>query len=312
MSESQEEFERRLRTWLDSEGRRGAPAGLAQSVLARTAAPERGRTASSRRNILVGQRTSIAAALVVGLVIGAIAVGIARPSAATVASSPAPTPGTSAVAQATATPAPPSASPTQSPTATPADLGQVARSAPISGGQTYQVSWFSAPLQFTEPSSSLNPAGATDAALIWHLQPTIFKVTGYGWAVTFADGDPVRATMCHPDQADRPSTFATTEEVDRWLRSAVGMTVSPSTAVTIDGRPAQRWDVKLGGTCWDASTAPPGSGLYFGAGEDHRVYAVPSPAGIVLIYTWSDTGDVPITAVNKFADQLLKSIHFVP
>jgi hypothetical protein len=303
MTTSQEEFEDRLRAWLEAEGRRGAPAGLLEAALHRTAAAER-RSSSNWRNIFVAQRSSIAAALLAGVAISAVAVAIARPGPAVVAASPAPTPGPSAVAQVSAPP------PAASPSATAPALG--VRSVPITAGFTYQVDWFAAPLRFTEPSRSLNPGGAHDAVLIWHVAPTLFKLTGTSWAITFTDGDPVRADMCHPDRGDRSPTFATTKEGDAWLRGSVGMTVSTATPVTVDGRSAVRWDVRLGPMCWDATTQPPGDGLYFGAGESHRIYAIPSPAGVVLLYTWSESTDLPIAAVNRLADKIIGSLHFTP
>jgi hypothetical protein len=135
--------------------------------------------------------------------------------------------------------------------------------------------------------------------------------------VSFHDDQSLPANLCLPTGDRIDDVPATPEAGGDWLASSTGLEVTAAEALDVDGRSALRWDIHLPvGVCDEQSEAmaqqvqPP----WFAAGEDHRVYAVPTGADTILVLTWGvsfmglseEYGD----AVNAATDDLVQSMTF--
>jgi hypothetical protein len=182
-------------------------------------------------------------------------------------------------------------------------------------GQTYRASTFSTPYSFVvpaEPASLYTGSGtqgdALDAAHAMRIRP------GQG-ALTFHDGVGLPADLCHPEKGLLSRLPSTPQAVGEWLAATKGLTLSRLPDLAVDGRTALRWDVALGPACYSGDgTFASTPVVWFHAKEHHRLYAVPTGKGTILIATWgagyNGEGEGILPAVNSWADELVKSLHF--
>jgi hypothetical protein len=199
-----------------------------------------------------------------------------------------------------------------SPSAAPASPAPTAaRSGSTLGpaGVSLQVEDFPEPFTFTLPAFPSDPT---------------FKRIGVGqaeisspaWGVVyFHDDVSLPADMCKPANGTRIGDVPSTPDaVGDWLTSGAGLQVSAPVALTVDGRAALRWDV-FGpvGVCDRTADQP---APWFGAGERHRIYAVPTGSDTILVMTlginWSNGPDNEryLDEVNAATDELVQSMKF--
>jgi hypothetical protein len=209
-------------------------------------------------------------------------------------------------------PSPAPATPTLSPApATSPSLGPP--------GSTLSAATFTEPFSFTMPAfpndppttiigSTLDPAGGgapPSSNRAFMLESDLWGV------VTFHDDETVPADMCRPSQPSNVAVPSTPDAVGRWLESSAGLLVSGPLTLTVDGRPAKAWDVTTGDHCDRMAGRPP---PWFGPGERHRVYAVPTGSDTILVITWGvDFGNGSeeyLDAVNAATDDLVQSMKF--
>ena len=210
-------------------------------------------------------------------------------------------------------------SPSESPSATSApstipspeaergDIGPV--------GTTVAVESFTEPFSFTVPAY---PTSDPPTPVVLESMIADAELSSTTWGkVTFHDDQPLPANLCLPTGGRIDDVPATPEAVGDWLQSSTGLEVSPADSLTVDGREALGWDVTLPeGVCDEQSEAqaqnvpPP----WFAAGENHRVYGVPTGTDTILVLTWGvsygglseEYGD----AVNAATDDLVRSMTF--
>ena len=140
---------------------------------------------------------------------------------------------------------------------------------------------------------------------------------GYGllsalWGgVTFHDDETLPADMCRPSKAIIQDVPATPADVGRWLGTGSGLAVSAPVTLTVDGREAMVWDTETAAGCDKTADRP---SPWFGAGEHHRIYAVPTGTDTILVITWGvDWGNGSeeyLDEVNAAADELVRSMNF--
>jgi hypothetical protein len=180
----------------------------------------------------------------------------------------------------------------------------------LEAGVRYETEQFSIPFTFAIPE---DPRGLSVAdAGVLHGQRLLLPGGG---AVTFHDGDGVAADMCHPEVDLLTELPPTPEEVGAWLAATPGLSTSAPAELALDGRIALAWDVALASTCFASDAGPgPGRSIWFQANEHHRVYAIPSPAGVILAITWGTgyrgEGEDVLPAINALADQIVESMRF--
>lgn len=212
-------------------------------------------------------------------------------------------------------PSPSAATPSPAATASPsASLGASSQdpSGTLAVGTTYTVTdaSFSQPLTFTVNPGfpSTTPAFAADP---WPSRDTL-RLFSYGhYALTIHDDAPISKDLCKPGGAILSDIPATPTAVGTWLQSSSHTTVSKATDMTVNGRPAKRWDVTFGAACgYGSATPPPGPGpvVYMNPGETHRFYAVSTGTDTILVITW--VIDVDAKAVNAASDLLVGSMTF--
>lgn len=183
-------------------------------------------------------------------------------------------------------------------------------------GQTYRASTFSTPYTFTvpaQPASLLGGNGMTgdalDAAHALRISP------GQG-ALTFQDGVGRPLDLCHPGSGVLTPLSGTPQSVGDWLAATKGLTITRRPDISLSSGTAMSWDVALASTCYsgDGTFSSPAPVVWFQAKEHHRVYAVPTPSGTMLILTWGNgyrgEGEDVLPAVNAWTDQLVKTIRF--
>ena len=200
--------------------------------------------------------------------------------------------------------------PTPEPTPTPRPPIDSTRPAigTLRSGEPYHLSAFSAPLHFVAPSDASVSVVADSA------YPHGQRLLLASGAITFHDGADTSTDLCHPDR-DLLGTFgATPQAVGKWLRSTPGLTVSKTSRLPVGGRTALAWNIELGADCYARHVAPPGAGVWFQAGERHRVYAIPTGSGVIVLFTWGSgyrgEGEDVLPTVNRLTDQIVESITF--
>jgi hypothetical protein len=187
-------------------------------------------------------------------------------------------------------------------------------------GTTLRASSFSEPFTFTMPAFPDDPPtpilgdawDASTAAVGLPGTNKAMKLESKLWGlVTFHDDALLPADMCRPRGASIADVPASPTAVGRWLQSSEGLTVSAPVTMTVDGRPAMLWDVTLSDSCDGIASRPP---PFFGPGEHHRIYAVPTGADTIIVITWgtnwSNGTEKYIDAVNAATDQLVRSMRF--
>jgi hypothetical protein len=209
------------------------------------------------------------------------------------------------------------ASPTPAqPTPGPSDFVHNTAVGELTAGQTYRASTFSTPYTFTVPPqpTGLHAGGsmkgdALDATHAMRLQP------GQG-ALVFQDGVGLPSDLCHPDKGLLTTLPATPQGVGDWLAATKGLTISRLPNITVDGRTALSWDIALAASCYSGlgafSDGQPV--VWFEAGEHHRLYAVPTGNGTILLSTWGagyqGQGENVLPAVNVWSDALVRTLRF--
>jgi hypothetical protein len=185
-------------------------------------------------------------------------------------------------------------------------------------GTILRAATFTEPFTFTMPAYP-NDSSTPVSTAFWDPAPGGAQHRGMRLAsnlwgsVSFHDDETMPADMCRPAAASIDDVPATPEDVGRWLRSGGGLEVSVPEQLTVDGRHALSWDVSTPtGVCevvlirrW-----PP----WFGGGERHRIYAVPTGTDTILVITWGvDWGngtEEHLDAVNDATDALVRSMTF--
>jgi hypothetical protein len=175
---------------------------------------------------------------------------------------------------------------------------------------------FSEPFTFTMPAFPSDPptpvsGQGEDASASGNRQYQLAADSLWG-RVTFHDDQSLPADMCRPSAASIADVPDTPDAVGRWLGSGAGLVVSDPVQVTVDGQTALRWDVTGPvGVCDLSAVRPP---PWFGAGERHRIYAVPTGSDTILVITWGPNwGGVAAEhadAVNAATDELVGSMDF--
>jgi hypothetical protein len=260
----------------------------------------------------------LAAAAVVAVVIGGGAMlGAFRapPGPGT----PSPTPG--------ATPAPtPAPTPSPSPTPELPAFPGVGPRVNLVNGTTYRATLFSQPMTLTMPdvTAELGPdavangvtyAGGGHAMQITYppIEPTVEEL---GIAMTIHDDLRIDTDFCRPDGRVQ-EVPATPEAVGEWLhdlapgRDVVGgaapNVVTDQPDMTVDGRVAKVYDLRLGSDC--DSTGYLGD-FSMGSNEFHRIYAIPTGTDTILVINWNLPRVVPQKSVNAISDRLVASFQF--
>jgi hypothetical protein len=211
----------------------------------------------------------------------------------------------------------PSPSPSASQPPTPRPLGGSDLGPP---GTTVQAADFAEPFNFTVPEfPAADPP--TPVAFIGEgteLPYQNMSLNSVTWGkVSIHDDQSLPANLCLPTGDRIDDVPATPGAVEEWLLSSTGLEVSAAETLDVDGRSALRWDIHLPeGVCDDQSEAiaqqvqPP----WFAAGEDHRVYAVPTGADTILVLTWGvdfmGLSEEYGEAVNAATDDLVQSMEF--
>jgi hypothetical protein len=294
-----------IRTWL-SEGAEDPSVQLPDRVIDAIAADihlTRRRAGSGPWRFFDMSRIAIAsvAAVVAVVVAGAALIGLNRPAASVGATAAPPS-------LAAAASAPASSSSTVSSSA-----GDLAVGSPfplqnvIAAGSTYHSVGFTSPLAFTMPPYPSSAAGTFDA-VTWGDHHTLQIHWNNEYAVTIHDGLKVSNDVCHPTAViDTP---ASPDAVASWLHAAKGATVTDRTDLALAGGGVARvFDVSLSAGCYSSSDSPPGNPqIWFGAGQQHRVYAIQRGDRTVLVITWTPPEDA--AATNTATNHLVASLQF--
>ena len=158
------------------------------------------------------------------------------------------------------------------------------------GGERY-TSWsFTEPFRFQMPAV---PSGAewspATSAWTW-LAPGTLRVSSVWWVGKFYDDQPL--PTCDRALPDIPSTPAAFES---WLRST-GRSIDRSFELTVDGRPARRYDTS------DPASDCPGTreDRFFG-----RWYLIPTGDDTILFNVYGDT-----ETEMQLADDIVRSMTF--
>jgi hypothetical protein len=203
----------------------------------------------------------------------------------------------------------PAATPTPSPSPSPTPLPAVGTNLGPPG-TILRAERFSEPFTFTMPTFPLSPTTPISAEVSGR---GLMRLVSDAWgSVSFHDDGTLPADMCLPTGARIQDVPATPDEVGRWLESSAGLEVSAPVRVTVDGRTGLRWDViSPKDVCDESASQPP---PWFGAGEHHRIYAVPTGTDTILVITWgvnwSEGSEEYIDAVNAATDDLVRSMKF--
>jgi hypothetical protein len=240
------------------------------------------------------------AAVVAVVVAGAALIGLNRPATSVGATAPAP----SLAAAASAATMPPAilSAPGDLVVGSPFPLENV-----IAAGSTYHSVGFTSPLAFTMPAYASSISGTFDAKT-WADRHTLQIHWNNDYAVTINDGLKVSNNVCHPTTLiDTPATPAA---VGSWLHAATGATVTDRADLALAGGGVARvFDVSLSDACYSSTDSPPGNPqIWFGAGEQHRVYAIQRGDRTVLVMTWSPLQDA--AAMDTATNQLVGSLQF--
>ena len=197
----------------------------------------------------------------------------------------------------------PGATSTPVPTVAPTPIKAIGA---LQAGDTYTVTWASAPFIFEVPASA--PAIQADGAgsSTTRLRPTS------GGAITIHDGAALPNNLCHPTGVITKAP----NDVEAYLRKS-----SPDMSVTATQQlgSVRYWDVTLGSKCYSGDTPPGSPDIWFSAGERHRVFAIPvvTPRSqltrTLIAFTWGNgyggEGDEVLQQLNPMANALVQSIQ---
>jgi hypothetical protein len=237
--------------------------------------------------------TFAAAALAAAVVVVVLAVVLTRPAA-----------------QTGGQPSPAQPAPTPSPTSAASPSPAIG---PLLVGKTYRASSFSMPYTFTVPSPAASMQGpvAGDALNPAHT----LRIRPASGALTFHDGIGLPSDLCHPEKGLLARLPGTPQAVGAWLSSTKGLGLSRRPDMSVASGVVLSWDVSIAATCYTGSgpfTKAPD--VWTQANEHHRLYAVPTGTGTILIITWANgyngQGEDVLPAVNAWADELVRTIRF--
>jgi hypothetical protein len=214
----------------------------------------------------------------------------------------------------------PSPSPSVEPSVAPSAGPSTADSALGPPGTAVQAADFSEPFTFTVPEFPTADPATPVAFFGVGLGPPYKSMSldsGTWGKVSFHDDQTLPANLCLPTGGRIDDVPATPEAVGDWLQSSTGLEVTAGEAIDVDGRSALQWDIHLPDGVCDQQSDVVAQGVpypWFGAGEDHRVYAVPTRSDTILVFTWGvsfmglseEYGD----AVNAATDDLVQSMTF--
>lgn len=267
--------------------------------------------------------TMAAIAAVVALALaGTVWLGLFRPSsnvAATpsVAALASPATSQSAVGPSVAASSAPSDA-ASSPPAADLDLGSPfpVQLGVITGGVTYHSVGFSQPLAFTMAKYAGNsppstPGGNFNAQTIGggHILHVNWIAPAPGFGLMIVDDIRFPRDLCNPTADSLADIPATPEAVGQWLHASSGLAVTDRPALTVEGRQAKVWDITLPDACTASADRPGGDpDLWFQAGEQHRIYAIPTGADTILVITWPRKGAE--AKDNAETDPLVRSLRF--
>jgi hypothetical protein len=187
-------------------------------------------------------------------------------------------------------------------------------------GTTVQAADFTEPFAFTVPAFPTADPPTPVAFLGEGVGPPYKSMTvnsGAWGKVTFHDDQALPVDLCLPTGFQIDDVPATPQAVGDWLQSSTGLEVTAAEALDVDGRTALRWDIHLPDGVCDEQSEVVAQGVpypWFAGGEDHRVYAVPTGADTILVFTWGvgfmglseEYGD----SVNAATDDLVRSMTF--
>lgn len=311
-----------LRAYLD-DGMRVLPDRVVDAVVADIhVTRQRARWGSWRFPLMSRLAMGTIAAVVAVALAGTVWFGLWRPSS-NVAATPSVAPvGSLAPSQLAVGP---SAAASSEPTAvaSPAPAADLALGSPfpvqlgvITGGVTYHSVGFSQPLAFTMAkyaanSTPVTPEGNFNAHTIGdgHILHVnwIDPVPGFGLMIV--DDIRMPRDLCTPTTESFADIPPTPEAIGQWLRASSGLKVTDRPAMSVDGREAQVWDITLPDVCTATAGRPGGNpDLWFQAGEQHRIYAVPTGADTILVITWPSKGSE--AKENAETDPLVGSLRF--
>ncbi|HLO36397.1 MAG TPA: hypothetical protein VK194_09960, partial [Candidatus Deferrimicrobium sp.] len=184
----------------------------------------------------------------------------------------------------------------------------------VTGGATYHSVGFSEPLAFTMATYAGNstpdsPGGYFNGQTIGagHILHVNWISRDFGLMIV----DDIRfpRDLCNPTADVLADIPATPDAVGQWLHGSAGLTVTDLSALTVAGRQAKAWDITLPAACTAAADPPDGSpDLWFQAGGQHRIYAVPTGADTILVITWPSKGSA--AKENAETDPLVTSLRF--
>ena len=309
-----------LRAYLE-EGMRVLPDRVVDAIVADIhVTRQRARWGSWRFPLMSRLAIGAIAAAAVVAVAGTVWLGLFRPSS-NVAASPSVAPAASPAPSQAATGPSPVVSSGPSPAASSAPAADLAVGSPfpveigvVTGGSTYHSVGFSQPLAFTMAkyagnSTPESPGGNFNAQTIGggHILHVNWIATGFGLMIV----DDLRFSrdLCNPTADVLADIPATPDAVGQWLHGSTGLKVTDLPALTVDGRQAKAWDITLPHSCTAAANPPDGSpDLWFQAGQQHRIYAVPTGTDTILVITWPSQGQE--TKQNAETDPLVTSLRF--
>ena len=182
----------------------------------------------------------------------------------------------------------------------------------LESGTRYVQGWFNSPLALTVPATTGLSAFEGDQPFkvdVWDFASFRMQIDESG-AITFHDDARIPDDLCHPTDsiADVPPT---PQAVGEWLASGEGIDVSEPIELTVGGRTALAFDVRLGADCSEGGSQPGNPAFSFSRDELHRIFAVPTGDDTILIVTWlGGLGQQRLDAFNAAADQVVKSITF--
>jgi hypothetical protein len=180
------------------------------------------------------------------------------------------------------------------------------RLGPFAPGETYGSGSFTEPFTFVMPrvDDHGENAGLPDQFRYAsrYVADGGLRFGGPWWSMRFIDDLPVHADLCDVTSAVTPDVPQTPPEIEAWLRSSRGLTVSEPVAVPVDGRTALRVDLDAE-SC--RSTRLPLGGYY---SYLMRAYAIPTGDDAILLIGGSDA--VNVEAVKAAMDAFVRSMHF--
>lgn len=254
-------------------------------------------------------KTGLAAAAVVAVVIGGGAL------LGAFGAQPGPGAQTPAPAATQAASAAPTPSPSQTPR--PPAFPGVGPRVPLPPGTTYRAVFFSQPMTLTMPDVTveLGPDAFAEGHTYGGGGHTMqITYPDINITMTIHDDFQIDVDLCRPDGKVQ-SVPATPEAVGEWLHAlvpgrdtgGVPNVVTDQPDMTVDGRVAKVYDLRLGTDC-DTSGALGDVSTY--TGQSHRFYAIPTGTDTILVITWNQGGTLSQESVTAIADRLVASFDF--